>query len=531
MPSHLLSLLYCPLCPPQSLLVAPITLFCGHSLCCNASPIDPLSPPNIPSSSRITFYPPVGPHLDRASTAIETIPDSRTDVTINKLSSIIHRYEHTERPSILYSGSDSDSQTDEEILNTHPSPAGPSTDEPSSESSIPPQISSDASQQDSVRPGARKRRRKQFPPPRRLDAPAQSADLFKKELFNELTCEICLMLLYQPITSPCQHTFCTKCLYRSLDHGNQCPLCRHDLPGFSYFQDHPFNKTIFSIILKAFPEAYAERGRVIEQEERHARLDTPIFVSQLSFPGLPTDLHFHEPRYRLMLRRCLEKKSFPCFGMIMPQSTAGGRSPGNEFGTMLEIRKVRMQPDGSSRVETWGIYRFRIMERGTMDGYMVARIECISDYPSLYPVIPDNLSSILPPVPQVSNCEADLQTLLNPASIVTIPSTSSDAELVSSCAQEVQELVDVCHAFLNQIQRGAAPWVLQRLNRFTQIHGPMPDDPTSVSYWMAMVLPIEDMEKAKLLPVKSPLLRLRLVVHWIEQLNRNWWFTNGCIIT
>jgi hypothetical protein len=36
------------------------------------------------------------------------------------------------------------------------------------------------------------------------------------------------------------------------------------------------------------------------------------------------------------------------------------------------------------------------------------------------------------------------------------------------------------------------------------------------------VLPIEDMEKAKLLPVKSPLLRLRLVVHWIEQLNSNW---------
>jgi hypothetical protein len=35
-------------------------------------------------------------------------------------------------------------------------------------------------------------------------------------------------------------------------------------------------------------------------------------------------------------------------------------------------------------------------------------------------------------------------------------------------------------------------------------------------------LPIEDTEKAKLLPVKSPLLRLRLVVHWIEQLNSNW---------
>lgn len=40
------------------------------------------------------------------------------------------------------------------------------------------------------------------------------------------------------------------------------------------------------------------------------------------------------------------------------------------------------------------------------------------------------------------------------------------------------------------------------------------------------VLPIEDTEKAKLLPVKSPLLRLRLVVHWIEQLNSHW-FVGG----
>jgi Lon protease-like protein len=76
-----------------------------------------------------------------------------------------------------------------------------------------------------------------------------------------------------------------------------------------------------------------------------------------------------------MLRRCLEKKSLPSLGMIMPQSAGGGRSAGNEFGTMLEIRNVRMLPDGSSKVETWGTYRFRIMERGTIDGYMIARIE------------------------------------------------------------------------------------------------------------------------------------------------------------
>jgi hypothetical protein len=52
----------------------------------------------------------------------------------------------------------------------------------------------------------------------------------------------------------------------------------------------------FATVLKAFPDAHTERGRAIEAEERDARLDTPIFVCQLAFPGMPTLLHFFEPR-------------------------------------------------------------------------------------------------------------------------------------------------------------------------------------------------------------------------------------------
>ena len=77
-----------------------------------------------------------------------------------------------------------------------------------------------------------------------------------------------------------------------------------------------------------------------------------------------------------MLRRCFQGSNpNPCFGMIMPPTPDGGRSSGNDFGTMLEIKSVKMLHDGRSMVETRGIYPFRIMERGTMDGYMVARIE------------------------------------------------------------------------------------------------------------------------------------------------------------
>ena len=46
-----------------------------------------------------------------------------------------------------------------------------------------------------------------------------------------------------------------------------------------------------------------------------------------------------------------------------------------EYGTMLEIRSVQMLSDGRSMVETWGTWRFRVLERGLLDGYMVGRVE------------------------------------------------------------------------------------------------------------------------------------------------------------
>lgn len=47
----------------------------------------------------------------------------------------------------------------------------------------------------------------------------------------------------------------------------------------------------------------------------------------------------------------------------------------SEYGTMLEVRSVQMLPDGRSMVETWGASRFRVVEKGTRDGYMVGRVE------------------------------------------------------------------------------------------------------------------------------------------------------------
>lgn len=80
-----------------------------------------------------------------------------------------------------------------------------------------------------------------------------------------------------------------------------------------------------------------------------------------------------------MIRRCIESSS-PRFGMVLPsrgtgQGAGGGLQGVMEYGTMLEIQSVQMLPDGRSMVETVGTHRFKLLEKGNLDGYTVGRIE------------------------------------------------------------------------------------------------------------------------------------------------------------
>ena len=52
---------------------------------------------------------------------------------------------------------------------------------------------------------------------------------------------------FQILIASSSQTFCTRCLFRSLDHSQTCPLCRQKLPGYDYFQQHPCNKVILAI--------------------------------------------------------------------------------------------------------------------------------------------------------------------------------------------------------------------------------------------------------------------------------------------
>lgn len=178
-----------------------------------------------------------------------------------------------------------------------------------------------------------------------------------------------------------------------------------------------------------------------------------------------------------MLRRCLQS-AVPKFGMIMPPRTNG---EGTEFGTILEIRTVQMFPDGRSMVETLGIGRFRLLETGSLDGYMVGRIE-------LYALCPCQLVSSLiyyriEDLPQGVDDEsntssASLSIEHNALPLITTGSLDQDVPATN------EELMNVCRTFLEKLRTCSAPWVIQRLNH---AYGPEPENPSYFSFWMALV--------------------------------------------
>lgn len=395
---------------------------------------------------------------------------------------------------------------------------------------------------------------------------AAALPMLVTDVLSELECHICVTLIYQPLTTQCGHTFCKKCLLRSLDHSNRCPLCRSELPGISHFVRAPINFTLSNLLVTTFPLLYEQRGELQKQEETESGLDTPIFVCMVSFPFMPTNLHIYEPRYRLMMRRAMEGNKR--FGMVLPSRQAGSGGFA-QYGTMLEIKNMHTFEDGRSMIETVGVSRFKILESGTLDGYTVGKIERIDDIgdeeeeelermalarstarlelergaaqrasssssnlnqpadekatspgqasstPSSRPSTATRLRSLSfsrhrsVSIGNGSNngngrspsaaatAASSSQAGIDPAAGTT-SSNPNDASALDSMELTNDQLVEVCKGFVEALRTGSTPWLLQRLNSSLP---PMPDDPREFSWWMAMLMPIDDHEKARLLQV------------------------------
>lgn len=194
---------------------------------------------------------------------------------------------------------------------------------------------------------------------------------------SDLECSLCMRLFYEPVTTPCGHTFCLKCLERCLDHNAKCPLCKDVLLQCLPSRKYSKNVIMEELIATFLPEELKERRRLYEEEmEELSNLNknVPIFVCTMAYPTVPCPLHIFEPCYRLMIRRCIETGTKQ-FGMCLGDPVKGFA----EYGCILEIRNVQFFSDGRSVVDSIGKRRFKVLHQGQRDGYNTADIEYIED--------------------------------------------------------------------------------------------------------------------------------------------------------
>ncbi|XP_006135390.2 LON peptidase N-terminal domain and RING finger protein 3 isoform X1 [Pelodiscus sinensis] len=194
---------------------------------------------------------------------------------------------------------------------------------------------------------------------------------------SDLDCSLCMRLFYEPVTTPCGHTFCLKCLERCLDHNPKCPLCKEGLSECLAMRRYCKTVVMEELIATYLPEELTERRKVYEEEIAelsNLNKNVPIFVCTMAYPTVPCPLHIFEPCYRLMIRRCMETGTKQ-FGMCLSDPVKGFA----DYGCILEIRNVEFFADGRSVVDSIGRRRFKVIEHSQRDGYNTADIEYIED--------------------------------------------------------------------------------------------------------------------------------------------------------
>jgi Lon protease-like protein len=114
----------------------------------------------------------------------------------------------------------------------------------------------------------------------------------------------------------------------------------------------------------------------------------PLFpLNVVLLPGAPLPLHIFEPRYKEMVKECLEQKSE--FGMLLalPKGDAGNLLKGvnvAKVGCTAEILEVvKRYPDGRMDIVTVGRAPFRVVELFSENPLMEGQVDYLEDRGSL----------------------------------------------------------------------------------------------------------------------------------------------------
>ena len=108
--------------------------------------------------------------------------------------------------------------------------------------------------------------------------------------------------------------------------------------------------------------------------------EMPLFpLNVVLFPGMPLPLHIFEPRYRLMIERCLNDDSVFGVAQIIEGHEGQSETMPAPIGCAAEIIEVAPFADGRLNVQTLGTRRFEILSMREQDEYLVGTCQWLED--------------------------------------------------------------------------------------------------------------------------------------------------------
>ncbi|KAB2073380.1 hypothetical protein ERO13_A07G070500v2 [Gossypium hirsutum] len=280
------------------------------------------------------------------------------------------------------------------------------------------------------------------------------------ERTDDFDCTLCLKLLYDPITTPCGHSFCRSCLFQTMDRSNKCPLCRTVL--FISPRTCAISVTLNNIIQRIFPQEYAERRSEQDSLINFGNDLIPLFVMDVVIPCQKFPLHIFEPRYRLMVRRIMEGNHR--MGMVIRDPATDAIA---DFACEVEITECEPLPDGRFVLEIESRRRFRILRSWDQDGYRMAEVEWVQDIP-----------------PRDATDRDDLQ------------------ELTNNAAAHARSWLSTVKASTRDRRKLEAIYNVEAMM-------PNPQDPERFSFWLATLSNRRPSERLELLRIRDTAERIR----------------------
>lgn len=174
--------------------------------------------------------------------------------------------------------------------------------------------------------------------------------------------------------------------------------------------------------------------------------ELPLFpLDTVLFPGMVLPLHIFEEHYKFMIRRCIAEEQ-PFGVVLLREGRAEGGVSDNiyEIGTTARITQVNQLPDDRFQILSLGVQRFRIRETHHLNPYLTGLVEAF-------------------------------------------PLVSRDLDATQKSARRMSRYL---LRFLD---------IFKEVGKLEFDFDKFPDDPTTLAFLSAIVMPIENADKQDLL--------------------------------